>query len=629
MGKATTALINVLAIAMALFHCYTAYFGTFRPYIQRPIHVLFGMLLVFLLKRATKSTPLDKVPLYDWILALLCIPVFGYVAVNSAYIAERWPMTPSFPLSTFEIVAAVLAIFLIFEGTRRVMGLPLMIVAGLMLLYCYFGEYIKFSSVLRHRPFTLLEILDYMYLTNNGVGGVAIGVSATYMMLFIIFGAFVEKSGAADFFINFATSIAGHTKGGGAKVSIFSSALVGSVTGSTVANVYTTGTFTIPMMKRLGYSPAFAGAVEALASNGGQMMPPILGASAFIMSAYTGIPYSKIALASLFPALIYFGGLFLFIHFEAAKLGLKGIPKKEKPKIIHVLLKGGHLITPLLLLIFLLMKGMSPMRAAFYAMVATIVISWVRKETRLGPKDIVDSLILGAKNSILIVVCCAIIGYIIGGFTLTGLGLNLSSGIVSWAQGVFFLILVFIGLSCMILGMGMNTTASYILVSVIGVPALTSQGVDILVANFYVFYFSLTSMITPPVCLATIAGAQVAEANVWKTSILAVKMGVMAYLLPFLIIYAPALVLKGSTSEIIYAVTTTGVGVCFLISGIQGWLKDQQKLPERIASILAGLGLIWPLGTAKTVGIALAAVVVVANFVRTYRNKKQAFLTDY
>jgi TRAP-type uncharacterized transport system fused permease subunit len=229
----------------------------------------------------------------------------------------------------------------------------------------------------------------------------------------------------------------------------------------------------------------------------------------------------------------------------------------------------------------------------------------------------------------LIVVCCAIIGYIIGGFTLTGLGLNLSSGIVSWSQGIFFLILVFIGLSCVILGMGMNTTASYILVSVIGVPALTSQGVDIMVANFYVFYFSLTSMITPPVCLATIAGAQVAGANVWKTSILAVKMGVMAYLLPFLIIYAPALVLKGTTGEIIYAVTTTGVGVCLLISGIQGWLIDQQRLPERITCILAGLGLIWPLGAIKTVGIVLAILVVVANFVRSYRNRKQAFLTDY
>ena len=416
-------------------------------------------------------------PLYDWALALLAIPVIGYVTVYSDYLAERWPMTLTYAMSNLEIVFGVLATGLILEATRRILGWPLVIVAIIVLLYTYYGEHMPFK-VLRHRVYTFEHMLDYLYMTDNGIWGVALGVAATYIVLFVIFGAFAEKAGVSDFFIDFANSIAGHTKGGPAKVAIFSSGMIGSVTGSTVANVYTTGQFTIPMMRKLGYRPAVAGAVEALASNGGQIMPPILGATAFILAAYSGVPYVKVALASLIPALLYFGGLFWFIHLEAHKTGLSGIPKSEKPDVLDVLLKGGHLVSPLLVLISCLVYGYSPVRAAFFAIVFTVIISWVRKETRLGPRRIIEALEAGAKSSVLIVISCATVGFVIGGFLITGVGLNVSSAIINLSGGYFFTTLLMIGLACLVLGTGMNTVAAFILVSVVGTPALTGQGVD-------------------------------------------------------------------------------------------------------------------------------------------------------
>lgn len=604
---------------MAAFHLYTAYAGTFYPYIQRSVPLLLSLIITFLTIRAAKSADLEsRVPFYDWILVGLSIPVIGYVTFASDHLTDRWPLTPSFPMSPLEIAFGLLAILLILEATRRTMGWLLVGVAVAALTYGLLGEHVPILA-LRHRGFTILQVLDYLYLTDNGVWGVALGVTATYVVLFVIFSAFAERAGMAEFFIRFASSIAGHTRGGPAKVAIVSSAMIGSVTGSTIANVYTTGQFTIPLMKRLGYRPSIAGAVEALASNGGQIMPPILGAAAFLIAAYSGVPYVKIALASLIPALLYFGGLLWFMHLEAYKSGLVGLPREETPNVFAELRKGGHLFSPLIVLIGFLVYGYSPMRCAFYAIIFTVVISWLRKETRLGPREILQAMEKGAKNAVLIVVVCAVLGFVIGTFTLTGLGLNLSSAIIAFSHGYFFLCLVFVGLACIILGMGMNTVAAFILVSVIGVPALTAYGVDDLVANMFVFYFALLSHITPPVCLAVFAGAQIAGANMWETAWVAVKMSSVAYLLPFLIVFMPSLLLLGTPYEIALDTVIAVLGLLFIITGSQGWALHRLSWPERLCFIVVGACLVWPDGTIRSVASVLALVLGIFTVMRAKR----------
>ena len=610
MARFSTCLVRLIAVGLASFHVYTAYFGTFYPYVQRSIPVMLALILAFLTIRGGKRKDGDeKIPLHDWGLALLAIPVIGYVTYNSEYLANRWPMTPSFAMSNVEMACGVVASLLILEATRRVLGWLLVIVAAVSLLYTYFGEHIPIL-VLRHRPYTFEHMLDYLYMTDNGIWGVALGVAATYIVLFIIFGAFAEKAGVSRFFIDFANAIAGHTKGGPAKVAIVSSAMIGSVTGSTVANVYTTGQFTIPMMMRLGYRPSVAGAVEALASNGGQIMPPIMGAAAFILAAYSGVSYLTVAVANLIPALLYFGGLLWFVHLEAHKTGLVELPRDEKPDLIKVLLRGGHLFLPLLVLIGVLIYGFSPVKAAFFGIVSTIIISWFRKETRLGPREILQALEDGGRNAVMIIITCATVGFIIGGFLITGLGLNVSSAIINISGGYFVLTLFLVGLSSIVLGMGMNTVAAFVLVSVVGVPALTAQGIDPLVANIFVFYFALLSHITPPVCLAIFAGAQIAGANIWETAYMGVKMSAVPYLLPFLVVFVPPLLLIGSPQAIVFETAAAMFGLLMLISAVQGWVFRVVTWPGRLFMCAAGACLLWPDPVVKGAGLILGVVMV-------------------
>ena len=610
MARFNTYLVRLIAVGLASFHVYTAYFGTFYPYVQRSVPLMLALILTFLTIRGGKRGDGDeKIPLHDWGLALLAIPVIGYVTYNSEYLANRWPMTPSFVMSDVEIACGVVASLLILEATRRVLGWLLVIVAAVSLLYTYYGEHIPIL-VFRHRPYTFEHMLDYLYMTDNGIWGVALGVAATYIVLFIIFGAFAEKAGVSRFFIDFANAIAGHTKGGPAKVAIVSSAMIGSVTGSTVANVYTTGQFTIPMMIRLGYRPSVAGAVEALASNGGQIMPPIMGAAAFILAAYSGVPYLTVAVANLIPALLYFGGLIWFVHLEAHKTGLVELPRDEKPDLVKVLLRGGHLFLPLLVLIGVLVYGFSPVKAAFFGIVATVIISWFRKETRLGPREILQALEDGGRHAVMILITCATVGFIIGGFLITGLGLNVSSAIINISGGYFVLTLFLVGLSSIVLGMGMNTVAAFVLVSVVGVPALTAQGVDPLVANIFVFYFALLSHITPPVCLAIFAGAQIAGANIWETAYMGVKMSAVPYLLPFLVVFVPPLLLIGSPQEIFLETTAAMFGLLMLIAAVQGWVFRAVSWPGRVLMCAAGVCLLWPDPVVKGAGLILGAVVV-------------------
>jgi TRAP transporter 4TM/12TM fusion protein len=611
-------IIKVVGIAMALFHCYTAYAGTYHPLVQRSVHATFGLVLAFLCFRASKTSSRNGIPLYDWLLALLTIPVFGYITLNWQYLTERFPMTPLYPLSPLEMLFAILAILLLFEATRRLIGLPLVIVASVMLAYCYLGPYIPLS-VFRHRGFTIMEILDFMFLTDQGIWGVAAGVSATYLAIFVIFGAFMGKGGAGEFFIEFATSLTGHTRGGAAKVAIFSSALVGSVTGASMANVYTTGTFTIPMMKRLGYKPAFAGAVEALASNGGQIMPPVMGATAFLMAAFIGTSYAKVILAAITSAFIYFGALFVYIHFEAIKLGLEGMPREEKPPVKDVLLKGGHQLIPLAVLIFLLFYGFSALRAGFFAILLSIPLSWIRKETRMGIREIADALEEGAKNTVMMVATCVTIGLVVGSFLLTGLGLTFSSAIISLSGGIFFISLLFTGMACLVMGMGMNSPAVYILVSVIATPILITQEVQVFPAHLFVFFCAILSHITPPVCLAIFAAAQLAGSSIWDTAATAMRTGFVAYLLPFLVIYNPGITLRGTPAEMVIAIISVSLGTLLLVCAVHGRALYTETRLERVLSALGGIFLIWPSLLMKIAGTSFVVLILALQILR---NKK-------
>lgn len=623
MRTPTQLLAQLTAVGMGSFALYTGYAGTFYPFIQRSVPVLLGVVLTFLTVRARRTTEVDaSVPFYDWVLIALAVPAFGYVAYNSTYLANRWPMTITYALTNTETVLAILAFVLLLEAVRRIMGWMLVLLSVAALLYCWLGQYIPIAA-LSHRPFPFRDVLDYLYMTDSGIWGVALGVAATYIVLFVIFAAFAEKAGVAEFFLDFANSIAGHTQGGAAKVAIFGSGLAGSVTGSTVANIYTVGQFTIPLMKRTGYSASMAGAIETLASNGGQLMPPVLGAAAFIVAAYSGVPYTSIALACLIPAVIYYGGLLWSIHVEAHKSGLVGIPLKDKPQILDVLKRGGHLFTPILALVGFLAYGLSPMRAGMFTIVYTVAVSWLRRETRLGPREILDAIEQGARNAVLIVLICAAVGFIIGAFTLTGLGLNISSAIISWSGGNFFLILVFIGVACLVLGMGMNTVAAFILVSVVGVPTLTGQGVAPLTANMFVFYFALLSHITPPVCLGIYAAASIAGAGVWQTALRGMKMGVVAYVLPFLVVYTPALLLQGTPVQVALGTLVSTAGLFFIVTGVQGWFLRPQGLVPRCLWLLAGIVLIMPEPSLRLAGAATGTGLVAATLMLLLVQKRR------
>lgn len=608
--RITDLITRAVAIALSLFAIYTAYFGTFYPYTQRSIPLLLAVVLAFLTIRAAPERKDPRVPVYDWLMIAAAAVVFGYVALNSDYFANRWPMSRISAPASYEIVFGIVAVGLILEAVRRTIGWTLVIISLLMFVYILLGDKIPWQAM-SHGGFTLTNTVDYFYMTIEGIWGESLAIAATYITLFIIFGAFMEKGGATEFFLDLSNAIAGESRGGPAKVTIFGSALVGSVTGSTVANVYAVGPLTIPLMKKVGYRPSFAAAVEALASNGGQLMPPIMGAAAFILAANVGMPYWSVAVAAIIPALLYFGALFFYIHIEAVKRDLKGLPKGSTPKVLNVLAQRGYLLLPLFLLMFLMARGYSPMLAGFYAIVAQVAVSWLRKGTRIGPKECLEALEAGGRNSVMIMVVCAAVGIVIGTFTQTGLGLSLTSVILSASGGSFIILTMLVFLAALIMGTGLNTVASYILVAVIGVPALAAHGVDIFTANMFVFYVATLSHITPPVALACFAGAAIAEADIWETSFLSMRLGVVAYLLPFLAVFAPGMLLVGSSSTIVIDTSAAVIACGLLVTVMQNWMFATMPLLLRGLAIGASVALLWPALAVKGVGLGLAVLTVV------------------
>jgi TRAP transporter 4TM/12TM fusion protein len=606
----------LIAISISGFHLYTGAFGIIEAYGMRSIHLMTLMTLVFLYWPASKKWPRQKSALLDIPLALICLTIDIYLMVNHYRITTREWYTG--PLNIFDISFGWITMVLLLEATRRVAGLALPIVALCFVGYTLFGQFFPYPFTIRSP--NLLIFIDHMFMTPHAIFGVPVGVSATFVFLFIMFAALLDQTGAGKFIINFSLSTVGWATGGPAKVAVIASGLFGTISGHSVANVYGTGTFTIPLMKKMGYKPEYAGAVESAASAGGQIMPPIMGAAAFIMAEIIGVSYLSICKAALLPALLYFTAVFASTHIEALKMGLKSIPRTELPPFKETIFKGFHFIIPIFLLIFVLVRGFTPFRAAFIAIIALLIVAMARKSSRLNINEFLTALIKGAKNAVVIASCCACAGIVVGCLDITGLGIKFVDIILNLSQGIFPLLLLLVMFACLILGMGVPTAPAYIIVAMIAAPSLIKIGLSPISAHMFVFYSCLLSAITPPVALAAYAGAAIADANVMKTGVQAAKLGFVKYIVPFVFVYNAALLLEGNAGFIIFSFTTAFLGTIGLSAAMEGFMLTYLSPFNRLVMLVGSVLLLISNIPTDIAGFILLAIAATLN----YRSGKAA-----
>ena len=597
-------LVAFICIAMSLFHLYTAGFGVLEAIKQRNIHLTFCLVLSFLLYPSGPKGSSNRTTLWDWILVSLSVTVGVYLMVIYDDLANRGGVTVP-----MDIYMGGLLCLLVLEAARRATGKELPIMALCFVAYALFGDLIP--GQFGHRGYSVERVIDHMFLTTEGIYGVALGVSATYIYLFILFGAFLTETGMAKFFNSISMAIAGGSPGGPAKVAVFASGLLGMINGSAVANVATIGAFTIPLMKSVGYRPHFAGAVEAVASTGGQIMPPVMGAAAFVMAEFLGMSYTTIMIAAVVPAFLYYLACWTMIHLEALKFGLVGLPKDQLPVIKVVLKSHGHLSIPIIAIIALLLYGLTPLYAAFFTILITIVVSHLRKETGISIAGIIRALEAGAKGSVGVAMACAVVGFVVGVSSLTSLGLTFGSNILAFSQNNLLITLVLTMITMLILGMGLPTTACYIVGATIAAPALIKLNVLPLVAHFFVFYFACLSNLTPPVCLAAFTAAGIAGASPYKVGWTSTRLGVAGFLVPFLAVYSPMLMFAGKFSalELTEAIVTAVIGVIALSAALENWMFRECKLWERAILFVGALMLMIPGVVTDIVGGVAVAVV--------------------
>ncbi len=611
--------VSFIAICFSLFQLYTGIFGVLDAQLQRAVHLGFGMVLIFLLYPTRKSWLQRKfVHPVDAILAILGGLAPGYLIVQYHELVLR---AGSF--NEVDIAVGLLGVILVIEAARRVVGIPMITVVMLFLAYAFLGPYIP--GLLGHRGLSVEQLIGHLFYTTEGIFGVPLGVSSTFIFLFILFGAYLESTGLGRFFIDLANAVAGWARGGPAKVAVLSSGLMGTISGSSVANVAGTGSFTIPMMKRLGYDKNFAGAVEAAASTGGQLMPPIMGAAAFLMAEFVGVPYMEVVKAATIPAILYFLGIWFGVHFEARRKNLKGIPREELPKAANIFRERGHLALPLVVIFYLLVAGYTPMRAALVGIFLTIAAAMLRKNTRLNFRQIVQGLIDGAKNMLSVLAACAAAGIIIGVVTKTGVGLKMASALLDLSGGIFILVLVFTMLTSLVLGMGVPTTANYVITSTIAAPALVNNfDVPVLAAHMFVFYFGIIADVTPPVALAAFAGSAISGGNALRTGVNASKLAIAAFLIPYIFIFSPVMLMIDATvTKLLVVLATSLIGMVALSSSMIGYLLVEEKWWERILFAVGGMMMIHPGTYTDTIGLVVLAVLA-ANQLRRYRQEKKA-----
>ncbi|WP_352310169.1 TRAP transporter permease [Psychrobacter sp. W2-37-MNA-CIBAN-0211] len=609
-------LIAGICILYSLFHLYIT-FNPMPALLQRSVHVGVGFALIFLIFPASKKSSRKSVAWYDWIWFALSLSGMGYLIYEyQDIVTSRGGMA-----NQVDVIFSLITVVCVLEGSRRITGWILPILAGIFLAYPFVSHLDFMPDRLLTRPYDMGDIFGQLFLKTEGLYSVAIGASVTFIFLFILFGAFLARSGMGQLFNDLALAIAGHKKGGPAKVAVISSGFMGSINGSALSNVVSTGAFTIPLMKKVGYHKDFAGAVEASASVGGQILPPIMGASAFIMAETTGLPYSTIALAALLPAILYYLGVIAQVHFRAGRRDLKGIAKENLPAVKEVLKARGHMLLPIVFLVFLLIRNVPVGYAAAYTIGFTVVVSMLRKETRMGFSDILGALEDGARQSLAVMAACAVVGIIIGVVSLTSFGTVMTSSIVTLGAGSLFFTLILTMLASMVLGMGLPSIPAYIITATMAAPALAGFDIPILSAHMFVFYFGIFANITPPVCLAAFAGAGISGGDPMKTGFLSLKLALAGFIVPFMFIYNPTMLMIDPTGlavtakdfplppiiDIITVVVTSVTGVIALSSALEGYFRGGMNTLTRVILAIGALLLIYP---EITTGIAGGIIVL-------------------
>jgi TRAP transporter 4TM/12TM fusion protein len=591
-------LINAIAIAMSLYHMYVAAFGPPEAIIFRGTHLLFALTLVFLLY------PVKPRGAAAWRSIDLLLLALGYgfvlhIFTNYEYFINRIIYIDD--LTIADKFYAVIAVAIVLEATRRVIGLALPLTAVAFLIYA-----IGFTRI------TPQVLMEQLYFSTEGIFGSTLGVSASYVMLFVLFGSFMERSGTGQLFMDFSMSLTGHTAGGPGKVAIVSSALFGTVSGSAVANVMVDGPITIPLMKRTGFRPPFAAAVEAVASTGGQIMPPVMGAAAFVMAEFLAVPYAQVALWAAIPALLYYVSLFFAVHFDAKRYKLAGVPKSELPRFLKVMAVRGHLFVPIFVVLIGLILGYSAPLCALAGALACIPIALLRASTRggIGWRNVFDALVDGARNTLSVAMACACAGIVIGCVTITGLGITFTEVVIVLAQSSLIAALVLTAIAGIVLGMGMPTTPSYIVMVSLLVPAIIKLGAIAPAAHMFAFYFAILSAITPPVALAVFAAAGLAKSDLWATGWQAMRIAAPTYIVPFMFIYEPSLMLIGDWFESLTSTVSAVIGVMCLAAGLQGYLLREARWWERAVLVVAALLLIKPGYISDAIGLVLLAAVL-------------------
>jgi TRAP transporter 4TM/12TM fusion protein len=598
-------IVGGLSIALTLFHLYTGVFGSRPSLIQGAIHLGGATSIIFLLYPINKRVSLTNgVPWYDAVLALLSLAANLYIVVEYRHLTSNIVQILGF--REIDYIVAALGIVLVLEATRRCVGLPIVVIASLAIAYSIFVYGMSWQNY----------VVGTFFTARSGVFGTPIQVSSTFIFLFLLFAVVLIRTNIGVFFNDLAFRLAGRFTGGPAKAAVAASGLQGMISGSSVANTVASGSFTIPIMKKAGFKPHVAGATEATASTGGQIMPPIMGAAAFIMAEYTGIPYAEIIIIAIIPALLYFLGVMLSVHFDAKRNGLGGLPGSMLPSW-KSLWKRADLIIPLVIIVWMMLDGFSPARAALWGIAAAFVLSFLRRSTRLGFVGIVQMLEAGARTALPVIAACASAGIVAGTVTSTGLGSRLGHSIIDIAQGNFLLVLLMTMIVCLILGMGLPTTANYVVTATIAAPILINNfDVPVIAAHMFVFFFGILADITPPVCLAAYAGAGIAGANPMKTGVTAVKLAVAAFLIPFVFVLEPSLLLQGTVAELIPALLTLILGMMVIAAGLAGYLFGPANALERTLLLIGGVLMVYPLVVVSVVGIALAGAAVVMQLLR-------------
>lgn len=596
-------IVVLLAGAMGIFYVYSALFGNSAPQWHLGLYLALTYAMAFLLFPFWGRSPKTRPSAFDILWGSLSILAVGYWIweyVGLAYRAGAY--------TDMDFYVGVVGVLLSLEICRRVVGLPIAILAAAALLFAYFGSYMP--EVIAHKGTSIRRLAEYLFLTNNGVFGVMTNVMATYVLIFIYLGAFMARSGAGQFFIDFPLSLVGHAVGGPAKVAVAASAVFGSISGAAVANIVATGTFTIPLMKRTGFRPHVAAALENAASTGGQLLPPVMGVGAFIMAEVTGISYGYIAAVAAIPALLYMLSVGIMIHCEARRFGLTGLPKEELQNSWVVLRTGWHHLAPLFILFTFLYLGYSVGFSAGMGLVSNVAVSWLNKEAkhRMGPLAIWEALVQGSRSSLIVGTTAGAIGIVIGVFSLTGLGLKFSNIVISLAGDSLLIALLLIAVTVLILGMGLTITASYLVASILAVPALLSFGVPLIAAHMIVFWWSQASNFTPPVCLGAYVAASIADADPWKTGFTSFKFGKMIFVMPLLFAYTP-LLFTATIGESLWAVVAATAGTFAFSLWSMKFFLQEMNITEWIAMGLAAYLCFMPGFYTDAAGLALLALV--------------------